>query len=439
MRKWFRILPVALTIVFVTAAMEADADDAGAIIAAISANRPAKIQPIEGDTTALNSFFAALSRTAAKKPGALTRVAHVGDSTIEMDLTPGPMRRLMAKSFGDGGRGFILMGRPKPWYRPYDVEFDPSSAWISEDCREFDVRDRRFGLGGAVLLAFKEKASTEFGTVKSGPVGTAVSRFEILYPVRPDGGTLEVKLDGKNAGTINAQGPDAEAYAVVTAAEGAHSIEVAAPAKNTRAYGVVMERGGPGVIYDALGVNGTGVPSWLSIKEEHWIEHLRHRSPDLVILALGTNDTAPDLDLTAYKKQVARLIGVVRKALPDASILWQAPLDRATKSGADLVTNPMLPRIVAAQREVATKEKVAFWSAFDAMGGEGSMARWYRSKPQLGAADLFHPTREGGEVIADMLYGALMVEFEKYLKTSGVSQTARPKPESALVRVELKP
>lgn len=442
MRPILRIFVLAVLVTLIASAAwraaPASGADAAAIAADLAKESRGKIQPIEDESGAMNAFYAQLSRTAAKLPGAVTRVAHFGDSTIEMDLTPGPMRRLMATRFGDGGRGFILMGRPKPWYRPYDVEFDPDSTWIASDVKENDVKDRRFGLGGAYLLAYKEKASTTFGTAKGGPTGEAVSRFELLVPVRPDNGSFAIEIDGKSVGTISAAGADAEGVAEFRLPDGKHTIEITALTKDARAYGVILGRDGPGVVWDALGVNGTGVPSWLSANEDNWIAHLRHRNPDLIILALGTNDTSPDLDLEAYRKLVARLIERARKAVPGASILWQAPLDRATKSGGDLVTNPMLPRIVEIQRAVAKQQKVAFWSAYDAMGGNGSMARWYKAKPQLGAADLFHPTREGGEVIAKMLYDAMMTDFAKYLQANGVATSAREAPASPLVKLQAK-
>jgi lysophospholipase L1-like esterase len=57
---------------------------------------------------------------------------------------------------------------------------------------------------------------------------------------------------------------------------------------------------------------------------------------------------------------------------------------------------------------------VAFWSTFEAMGGEGSMSRWLRAKPQLGGADLTHPTPLGAEVIGDMLSDAILDAYESW-------------------------
>jgi lysophospholipase L1-like esterase len=72
---------------------------------------------------------------------------------------------------------------------------------------------------------------------------------------------------------------------------------------------------------------------------------------------------------------------------------------------------------VTIQKRVALAHGAAFWNTFDAMGGEGSMARWVKAKPQLGGGDLTHPTPLGAEVLGDMLSDALIAGFERY-KTS---------------------
>ena len=67
------------------------------------------------------------------------------------------------------------------------------------------------------------------------------------------------------------------------------------------------------------------------------------------------------------------------------------------------------------QRRVAKQEGCAFFSIFDAMGGEGSMGRWYRAQPKLGWADLAHTTREGSRVLGSLFYKSLMKGFADYL------------------------
>jgi lysophospholipase L1-like esterase len=79
-----------------------------------------------------------------------------------------------------------------------------------------------------------------------------------------------------------------------------------------------------------------------------------------------------------------------------------------------LVTRPVILDLVSIQRRVALAHGAAFWNTFDAMGGEGSIARWYKTRPQLAGGDLTHPTPRGAEVLGDLLSDALIRVYEKH-------------------------
>jgi len=414
--------------------------DASAIIASLAAERAKKTQPIEDPASHMAVFYQALARTALKQPGAITRICHFGDSLIEMELVPGPARRLLQEKFGDSDHGFVLAKNPKPWYRPYDLEFKSAAEWISFDMGDRNVRDRRFGLGGAVAQAYKRNAELEVGTVRSGRVGKSVSRFEFLFPIEPTGGPLDIEIDGKKVGILNTSGNVyQEGWAEINVADGPHKLTVTARQEKTRLHGIILERTVPGVVYDALGINGSGVNTYLSVARENWINQLRHRNPSLVMIGIGTNDTYFELDISVYVKDLRQLLERVREALPNSTLLLVAPLDRAMKRGSELVTHPMTPKIVAAQRQLAKDMGIAFWSAFDAMGGEGSMARWYNASPRLGAGDFFHPTPLGGEKIGEMLYWAMMQGFARYLETRGLPTNPPPaRPADPLRKLEIR-
>ena len=412
--------------------------DSAAILSKIKTEIATKTQPIEDPTGELTKFYEALARTAAKRPGAITRVTHFGDSLIEMELLPGPVRRLMQEKWGDSGHGFVLSSRPRAWYQPYDLKFDPDTEWVCLDMGlNQNIKDRRFGLGGATCMVFKGKPKIRVGTTKKG-LGSKVSRFEILFPAEPKGGQLEVKVDRENIGTLNTKSAQyQDSYAVVDVQDASHMLTLKGLQDKMRLHGIILERDVPGVVYDACGINGSGVNTYLSVDKDHWIKQLQHRNPNLVIIGVGTNDAYPELNLKIYRGKIKALIARAKEALPDASFLFMAPLDRAEKRGAQYVSNPMSPRIVKAQREVAKEMGVAFWSAFDAMGGEGSMGRWYMAKPRLGAGDLFHPTKKGGQVLGKMFFNALMQGFAAHLKANGLPGPAPAAPADPLVKVEI--
>ncbi len=76
-----------------------------------AARTHAWIEPVE----ALDGFFAALARTQRKVPGAVTRIAHFGDSVIVSDYVSGTLRRKLQSTFaGDAGHGYMLLANAWP-------------------------------------------------------------------------------------------------------------------------------------------------------------------------------------------------------------------------------------------------------------------------------------------------------------------------------------
>ena len=103
-----------------------------------------------------------------------------------------------------------------------------------------------------------------------------------------------------------------------------------------------------------------------------------------------------------------------------------APMDRGARNDdGDIVTIPSIPILVAAQQRVARTEGVAFYNTFAAMGGMGTMARWYDDEPRLVTGDFTHPTYTGAQQLGTMLVNALLKGFAEYKKNQEASR-ARP-------------
>src|SRR5262249_49358032 len=153
----------------------------------------------------------------------------------------------------------------------------------------------------------------------------------------------------------------------------------------------------------------------------HWAAELQHRNPALVIINYGTNeaDFASFVE-TQYEKELREAIRRTRAALPEASILVMSPMDRGQKDGSgEIVTMPTIPQIAAIQRRVARDTGCGFFDTFHAMGGEGTMARWYAARPRLVSADFIHPYPAGGRQIAIAFTRELVNGLGRY-KARGV-------------------
>jgi lysophospholipase L1-like esterase len=364
----------------------------------------------------LDAFFTRLARTDRKEPGAVTRILHYGDSTIASDYVSGTMRRRLQARFGDAGHGFILMANPWEWYFHNDVLHASDGEWKASRLAGPVAPDGMYGLGGVSFTSYGGGVAW-FGTATRGDFGRRVARFDLYYLEQPGGGDVELGVRGGAPERFSTRG-EAKASRVhsLRVGDGEAKLTVRALGGGpVRLFGVALERDQPGIVYDALGSHAAMAVYWQRQDRAHWKDQLALRDAALIVFQYGTNESDLwKLDRDEYEQALAGLIDELREAGGGASILVVAPLDRAEDKSGRLMTKPVILDLVAIQKRVARAHGAAFWSAFDAMGGEGSMARWVKARPQLGGADLTHPTPLGAEVLGDMLSDALVAAYERW-------------------------
>jgi lysophospholipase L1-like esterase len=273
-----------------------------------------------------------------------------------------------------------------------------------------------YGLGGVSFGSYGG-AGAWFGTPTRGDFGRNVSRFDVYYLEQPGGGEVELSVRGAPAERFSTRGPakasrvhslhvdDGEARLTVRAIGGGP----------TRLFGVALEREVPGVVYDALGSHAAMAVYWQRQDRSHWRDQMTLRDPALVVCQYGTNESDLwRLDRAEYERALSDLVDELRDVAQGAPLLVVAPLDRAEQRDGKLATKRVILDLVAIQERVALAHGAAFWNTFEAMGGEGSMARWVRAKPQLAGGDLTHPTPLGAEVLGDMLSDAIVSTYDAW-------------------------
>ncbi|MBK9000258.1 MAG: hypothetical protein IPM35_31455 [Myxococcales bacterium] len=386
---------------------------------AIDAEKPPVPLEDPGDT-GLAPFYRALRRTVAKEPGAITRVVHFGDSIVTSDYVSGTLRRKLQKQFGDAGHGFMLMANAWPAYFHNDVSRFSSSGWLVSRIVGPLSPDGLYGLGGVSFRA-PPGSRARFGTAKTGSYGRAVSRFVVAYVKEPGGGKAKLRIDGADVKELDTSGAAVEvAYEELRVPDGEHELELVTTAGTTRAFGVVMERDGPGIVLDAVGIQGARVRFLDKQDDAHWADTLRWRKPDLLIYQFGANESGDGFayPMDEYFRTMKDVLEQGKRARPEMGCLVLGAMDRAEKKGTTLSTMAVIPAIVAEQKKASAAAGCAFFDTYRAMGGSGSMAAWVGRG--LGQADLTHPTGVGSEVIGNWIYRALMQGYDAF--------TARGKP-----------
>jgi lysophospholipase L1-like esterase len=371
---------------------------------------------LDDSNGSLDHFYEALLRSEERRPNAVTRITHYGDSPTTADLITGDVRTILQERFGDGGHGFILIAKPWAWYQHRGAELS-ASGWLPFPASRFEARDGLFGLGGVSFTG--SAARTRMRLEDPGQ-----SQFELYYLEEPNGGSLAVEADGRAIAKVNTAADAKSArFLAFAVPDGVSDLELRSEG-NVRLFGITAAKPGPGVVYDSLGLNGASITVLSRMfNEAHWAGQLRHRDPHLVIVNYGTNEA----DFAAfiqhgYETELREAIRRIHGAIPQASILVMSPMDRGRRNGIDdIETMETIPRIVEIQRRVARDTGCAFFDTFTAMGGAGTMARWYTAQPRLVSADLIHPYPAGGKQIASVFVREIEAGLARYKLRHAVS------------------
>lgn len=364
---------------------------------------------------AMDAFYQSLAAADKKEHGAIARISWWGDSIVASDFVTGTLRRRMQKRFGDAGHGFLLLASPWPGYSHNDVARFSTPGWQVSKVVGPITRDGLYGLGGVSFRSAGPGLFSRFSTTKSGAFGRSVSRFAIDYLEQPKGGTMEVRVDGQLEATVDTSGPATKsALHIVKVPDGEHELEVRAMTAEVRAFGVWMERDEPGVVLDAIGIQGCRIRLLDLIDDAHWAEQLKMRDPKLVVFEYGMNESEDGelFPLDQVESTMKAVLAQTRAALPNASCLLVGPLDRADKNADGFHSRPVVPKLAAIQRKVSAEVGCAYWDTLSAMGGFGSMGIWVQRG--LGGADFTHPSSAGAEVIGNWIYLALMEGYAQY-------------------------
>ncbi len=382
------------------------------------------------DTNNLDSFYAALwSLEQAKqeqpkqeqgKASAVVTVLHYGDSPTTADMITGDVRAQLQDRFGDAGRGYTLIAKPWAWYGHRGVEISDHGWKIRTSIGL--MREGIYGLGGAAFEG-QPGAWSKFRLTESPQ-----SAVEVEYLAKPGGGAFAVEADDEQ---IIEQTTDSEAQAAasvhVALPIGTKVVSIRPTSGSVTLFGADFRRGTTGLLYDSLGLNGATTSVIARVLQPVvWKQELDHAAPALVIVNYGSNESS--FGSFVHKQYATELrLGIqrVRDHAPGASILIMSPMDRGERSGLDdIKTMDTIPEIVAIQRQVAAETHVAFFDTFNAMGGDGTMARWYAASPRLVTADLLHPTPQGATIVAGLFVDQLDLGYNRWKMQHGIALPA---------------
>lgn len=358
---------------------------------------------------ALDAFHGALRRAALGEGQA--RVVVYGASHVASDFATGTLRTMLQDEFGDAGHGFVLPVHPWRYYHHVGIEIESRrSAWTTERVRGSLPEPGHFGLMGVALTTSTRRA---WGRVLTGH--QHASKFELYYWRQPGGGTIEVRIDGRGVRQLRTRAPESGPdYETFVLEDGPHVFELHAAGDGpVTVFGLAVEREVPGVVVDTLGINGARASVQLQWDEALWREHLRRRSPDLVVLAYGTNESGDDdHPIEAYEASLTEVVERLRNAVPAASCMLIGPSDRPrTNDDGTYSARPRTAQLVEVQQRVAATYGCGFFDLVSFGGGPLHMLEWAEHEPAWAQRDLVHYTYRGYQRLGEVLHDSLLAGY----------------------------
>jgi lysophospholipase L1-like esterase len=358
--------------------------------------------------SSLDPFFSALDDLRSGRTSSRVTIAAFGNSLIAADRIVDIVRDDLVRVFGDGGRGLLLVDRMAD-YGPRVRTGTAANGWLVHTVGDLKPSPWPIGLSGVVHVSNTPRARSRF-SVKGETLGT-------LFWVDKGAGPIELRVDGKPLLQTTPTGDGHSQRTDFTLPAGAAALELIAHKKGTAVQGVALDRPGPGLILDTLGVPAADASLFLQADEAMVTQQLASRSPALVVIMLGGNEVKRlqwrRSTMEKVERDLHRFIQRIKRASPSSACLLVGPLDAVLGPDAarPFQQRADLQEVIELERKIALAEGCAFFDMFAAMGGTGSLQRFHARG--LLHDDLVHPRGKGLDLLGALLSKALLTSWSE--------------------------
>ena len=377
---------------------------------------PDRIWLPDDDYTYFDTVFVAFER--ARKEGKTVRVAHYGDSQIELDRISQNLREALQVRFGGSGTGMFPALTTTPMA---SISHTASGGFVSYtlvgDSTSRRAAHRRYGPLSQVV-GFYGDGTVSLRAQKQKSTLEHVKTFEsvsILYGKASDDFTVTAQSDTLKP---KADVQEMDGVAWVTWHFG-KPVEKASLKMSGSAeiYGVATDGEG-GVTVDNVPMRGSTGHVLTRIDTTSLRASFALDGTALVILQFGGNfvpAAGSSKAISGYMDQVREQIAYFQRMAPSAKILFIGPSDMAasTEDGR-IVSYRRLPELVDSLKAVSLASGVAYWDLYSMMGGKNSMSQWVRHSPAYAGPDYVHFTPAGAKVVGETLSRSLLTYYDFY-------------------------
>ena len=377
---------------------------------------PDRIYLPEDDYTFFDPVFRAFE--CASKEGKTLRIAHYGDSQIEMDRISCNLREALQTRFGGCGTGMFPALTTTPMAT---VSRSASGGFISYtmfgDSTTRRAGHRRYG-PLAQVTGFSGNGTVTLRAQKQKSTLAHVRYFQsvsLLYGRASDDFSVTAQSDTlKPAPVIRTK--DGVTWVTWTFRKPVEKATLKL-AGSAEIYGVSTD-GAAGVTVDNIPMRGSTGHILTRIDKDLMKTAFELDGTRLVILQFGGNfvpAAGSSRAISGYMDKVREQIDYYRDVAPDAKILFIGPSDMAisTEDGR-IVSFRRLPELVDSLKAVSLASGAAYWDLYRIMGGQNSMSQWVRHHPAYAGPDYVHFTPAGAKVVGETLSRSFLTYYEFY-------------------------
>jgi len=364
-----------------------------------------------GDSSKFEKLFCKFDTLILRGEGQI-KILQIGASHTQADIFTGQVRkRFQTMDYGyNGSRGYVFPYRMMNTNNPWDYSTDYTGTW--EVCRNVEMRECKLGVTG-ISATTNESSATVTVTLKNkdpnykhefNVIKVLHSTDSLSYLINL---TLDTTLFSR---VINFD----KGYSVFILknflTEVSFNLEKNNDSQNYFSlYGISLETDETGIILHPIGINGASFNSYL--KAELFVEQLKVFAPDLIIIAIGTNDGyTSHFDSALYHRNYASFIELINQAVPQVAIITEVPND-------DYLYKKKANPATQQQEEIVDKISATYgtavWDIYAVMGGYNSSAKWY--KAGLMASDKVHFSSTGYILLGNLLFNAFLHSYEYHI------------------------
>ena len=338
----------------------------------------------------------------------IIRIAYFGDSMIEGDLMTGTLRKLLQKSFGGAGVGFVPVRTPSS---KFSLSVSSSASdWRTESFKTKPKTD--LFLSG---YCYYPKLSDELKVYDRSVKDSQAILSKYLFT-----GLSEIEKSFQYNGE-NIRIPENNRFnKSLLSVDKNHGLHLTAVSENIPVFGVSIESE-VGVIVDNFSFRGITGIELNQLKLDFLLEVAEKNQYDLIVFQYGVNMLfrPNDTGFSWYKKMFDPVLKKFKNCFPESEFLLISSADRAFRYNGVYGSAVGIVSLLKTQAELAMDNKICFYNQFLSMGGRGSIVHWADSLPSLANKDYVHPNFRGAEKLASFLFEAMMKDYNSYLKQTG--------------------